>query len=309
MKLVSAIHHAALRVSRLETAFARWSHLLGLHGEIRDGEGVLRCAHEDYCLRLISSSAKSGIEYVAYELAPGLTLVDAERELEARGVAVQTVPVGPRGVGLRLNDPDGNGVVLLERVRPADPRVPEWQYSNQIPAFHPRKFGHCNYLTGDVKRITAWYIEKLGFRLTDRIGTEGVWLHVNADHHVAAFLEKGYTHIHHLAFELNDWSAFRVALDHLGKNRRHIVWGPGRHGMARNLYSYFRMPEEDLFVELCGDLEQLPEDHTPRDYPDDAHASNVWGILPPRSYFRFDQEAIDLENAQFEAYHGAVVTT
>lgn len=307
MKLIYGIHHAAVRVVNLEEAFVRWSHLLGLHGEIIDNEGFLRCQHEDYCLRLIPSSLR-GIEYIAYELEPGITLEMAKTELEQRGVHAQEIRVGLRGMGLQLLDPEDNKVVLLKRVRPLETRVPEWQYSSHTPAFHPRKFGHCNFLTTDVEKLTQWYIEKLGFKLTDRIGSEGVWLHVNGDHHVLAFLQKGISHIHHLAFELNDWSAFRVALDHLGKNKRHIVWGPGRHGMARNLYAYFRMPEEDMFIELCGDLEQLASDHQPRQYPDDAHASNVWGILPPRSYFRFDDEAIALEEAQFEAYNGAVTT-
>ncbi len=307
MKLIFGIHHAAVRVVNLEEAFARWSHLLGLHGEIIDGEGFLRCQHEDYCLRLIPSYLR-GIEYIAYELETGISLEMARTELEQRGIYAQEISVGLRGMGLQILDPEDNKVVLIERVRPTEPRVPEWQYSNRTPAFHPRKFGHCNYLTRNVEQMTNWYIEKLGFKLTDKIGSEGVWLHVNSDHHVIAFLEKGISHIHHLAFELNDWSAFRVALDHLGKNKRHIVWGPGRHGMARNLYSYFRMPEEDMFIELCGDLEQLESDHQPRQYPDDAHASNVWGILPPRSYFRFDQAAIDMENEQFEAYNGSVTT-
>ncbi len=307
MKLIFGIHHAAFRVVNLEEAFNRWSHLLGLHGEMLESEAVLRCAHEDYCVRLIPSTLR-GIEYIAYELMPGISLEAAQVELESRGVYGQLVPIGPRGMGLQILDPEDNKVVLLERVRPDETRNPEWQFSSRIPAFHPRKFGHCNYLTTNVELVTNWYIEKLGFKLTDRIGSEGVWLHVNSDHHVLAFLEKGISHIHHVAFELNDWSAFRVALDHLAKNKRHIVWGPGRHGMARNLYSYFRMPEEDLFIELCGDLEQLTTDHVPRDYPDDAHASNIWGILPPRSYFRFDQAAIDLENEQFEAYHGSVTT-
>jgi hypothetical protein len=68
--------------------------------------------------------------------------------------------------------------------------------------------------------------------------------------------------------------------------------------MARNLFSYFRMYEEDLFIELFADLEQLPEDHEPRQYPDDVHSSNTWGTLPPRTYFRFDEDAIQQEREQ-----------
>ena len=203
MKLIFGIHHAAVRVVNLEEAFSRWSHLLGLHGEIVDGEGFLRCAHEDYCLRLIPSSLR-GIEYIAYELETGITLEMAKAELESRDVHTQEISVGLRGSGLQILDPEDNKVVLIERVRPTETRNPEWQFSSRTPAFHPRKFGHCNYLTRNVEQMTNWYIQKLGFKLTDRIGAEGVWLHVNADHHVLAFLEKGISHIHHLAFELNN---------------------------------------------------------------------------------------------------------
>jgi catechol-2,3-dioxygenase len=239
---------------------------------------------------------------VAYELAQDITLAEAGKRLAAKGETFQTIEVPARGSGLRLNDPDGNGVVLLERRMREDTRNPEVRFNSALPAFHPRKFGHVNYLTADTQRIVAWYINVLGCQETDWIGDEGCWLHVNADHHVLAFLNKGYAHIHHLAFELVDWGEMRVALDHLAQNGRHLVWGPGRHGNARNLYSYFRMPEEELFVELFCDMEQLLPDHQVRHLPDNAHSSNTWGILPPRSYFRFDAEALKMEEDQAEAY-------
>jgi hypothetical protein len=69
------------------------------------------------------------------------------------------------------------------------------------------------------------------------------------------------------------------------------------------------MPEEDLFVKLFTDLEQLAEDHQPRQFPDDPHSSNTWGILPPRSYFRFDAAAIESEAQQNEAYGADRVST
>ena len=68
----------------------------------------------------------------------------------------------------------------------------------------------------------------------------------------------------------------RVALDHLAQHGRWVTWGPGRHAMAQNLFAYVRMPEEELFVELYSDMEQLQADHRPRRFPDDPHASNAW---------------------------------
>lgn len=301
-KLIFGIHHTALRVKNLDEAFERWSRVLGLHGEKHADHAILRCTHEDFALLLMPSSNAPGIEYTAYELAPGLSVSDARTILESRGLSPKDVSVPQRGAGLRVTDPDGNHTVLIERKRLDDARPAEVKYSERIPGLHPRKFGHVNFLTENAKRFVDWYVEKLGFQITDRIGTEGCWLHVNADHHVLAVLEKGHNHIHHVAFELVDWGELRVMLDHLAQNKRPIVWGPGRHGMARNLFSYFRMHEEDLFVELFADLEQLQEDHQPRQFPDDPHSSNTWGILPPRSYFRFDRAALESEAEQAEAY-------
>jgi hypothetical protein len=138
-------------------------------------------------------------------------------------------------------------------------------------------------------------------RVTDLLGDEGVWLHVNADHHVLAFVAKGSTHLHHLALELRDWGELRVALDHLAQHGRWLSWGPVRHGLGQNLCAYVRLPEEECLVEVYCDMEQLEDGHEPRRWPDDARSSNTWGILPPRSYFRFDAEAIASERGQLEA--------
>jgi catechol 2,3-dioxygenase-like lactoylglutathione lyase family enzyme len=302
-RLVGGLHHAGLRVVNLTEATRRWEHILGLHGDaVGDTAAVLRCTYEDYALHLMASTARPGLDYVCYELASGVALDEAARTLTDRGAAPELVAVPVRGDALELSDPDGNRVRLVPRVRPDDARPAEVKQSSRIPGWHPRKFGHVNFLTVDVARQVRWYTEVLGFGVTDWIGDEGVWLHVDRDHHVLAFLQKGVNHLHHLAFELVDWGEMRVALDHLAQNGRHIVWGPGRHGMARNLFSYFRMREEDLFVELFADLEQLPADHVPRRFPDDPHSSNTWGILPPRTYFRFDQAALDAEDSQAYAY-------
>jgi hypothetical protein len=48
-------------------------------------------------------------------------------------------------------------------------------------------------------------------------------------------------------------------------------------------------------------MEQLRPGHHPREWPDDAHSSNTWGILPPRSYFRFDAAAVEAERQGLEA--------
>lgn len=302
-QLCMNLHHTASFVADVDEAMHRYEMLLGLHGERVGDSAIMRCMHEDFCLVLHpAGDRKPAVHYVAYELRPGLSLAEAQAKIAQRGDSAEIIPIPVRGQGLMLQDPDGNNVVLVERVPPADRRPPIMIETSTLRGYHPRRLGHVNYLTADAPRLYHWYAEVLGFRLTDWIGDGACWMHIDPRHHVIAFLDKGYSHIHHVAYDLVDWGEMRNALDHLAKNGRWVVWGPLRHGMAQNLASYWRMYEEEHFIELCCDMQVLEADHQPVTHPDNAYSSNTWGQLPPRTYFRFDEEAIHHEREQTYAY-------
>jgi catechol-2,3-dioxygenase len=303
------VHHARLAVTDVDEAASRWGRLFGLTRADVDGAVLLRCAYEDFCLELRQTDGPGHVEHVAYELRSGVSLDEASARVAEAGAEPERVDVPVRGAGVRVADPDGNAIVLVERVIGED-RVPAVaRFTDELPAFHPRRLQHFNYLTADVPRLADFYERALGMRVSDWIGDGAVWLHADRDHHVVAFLDKGYAHIHHLAFELVDWGEMRVALDHLAQHRHPIAWGPGRHTMAQNLFAYCRIAQEDVFVELFADMERLEPDHEPRFFADDPHGSNAWGILPPRSYFAFDAESIRAERLQLEAQQGLRAAT
>jgi catechol 2,3-dioxygenase-like lactoylglutathione lyase family enzyme len=290
------IHHVCLRVGDLDAATRRWSIQFGLTvREQHDDRALLACAYEPYSLELVSA-ADPGPDHTGYELARGVTLDDAAVHLQQL-----EIEHGRERAALHLRDPDGHGVELVEFSPDPDPRPAIARSTDTLAAFHPRKLGHVNSLTGDLAGVSEFYCDVLGLRVTDRLGDEGTWLHLGADHHTVALVGKGYYHFHHLAFELTDWGELRVALDHLAQHGRWLAWGPVRHALGQNLAAYVRIPEEECMVELYSDMEQLTPDHEPRDWPDDAHSSNTWGILPPRSYFRFDPAAVEAERQGLEA--------
>ena len=282
MSLVG-IHHVALRVFDLDEATGRWCRQFGLTVRERDGErALLRCAFEDYSLELVASDEPPGFDHAGWQLARDATAADL-------------------GLAESVRDPDGHGVELVPSREPDD-RFPDVaRLSTELPGLHPRRLGHVNVVTEDVARLSSFYVDELGFRVSDRLGDEGVWLRLNTDHHVHAMLQKEEARFHHFALELRDMGEMRAMLDHLAKHGRWVVWGPGRHGVAASLFAYIRIPEEELIVELYADMEQLPPDHEPRDWEDTPHSSNVWGTLPPRTYFRFDAEAIEIERGQLQA--------
>ena len=285
-----------LRTADLADAVQRWSIQFGLSvRELTPARARLACAYEPYSLELVASDMP-GADHAGFELARGVSLDDAASHLERLGVSWEE-----SSGGLFLRDPDGFGVELVPYAPPDDPRPAIARSSTTLGGFHPRKLGHINSLTGDLVGLTSFYCDVLGMRVTDRLGEEGTWLHLGADHHTVALVGKGNYHFHHLAFELTDWGEFRVALDHLAQHGRWLAWGPVRHALGQNLAAYVRIPEEECMVELYSDMEQLAADHAARTWPDDAHSSNTWGILPPRSYFRFDAAAVDWERQGLEA--------
>jgi catechol 2,3-dioxygenase-like lactoylglutathione lyase family enzyme len=290
------IHHVCLRVAELDDAVRRWSIEFGLNERERAGDrAYLACAYEPYSLELVQADAP-GADHAGFELARTVSLDDAAAHLDALGVEYRR-----DDWGLHLADPDGFGIELLPW-RPEDERWPAVaRASKTLGGFHPRKLGHVNVLTADMDEMRDFYRDVLGMRVSDRLGDAGTWLRLAADHHTVALVDKGYAHFHHLAFEMTDWGELRVAFDHLAQHGRWLAWGPLRHGLGQNLCGYVRIPEEECFVELYCDMEQLEPDHEPRDWPDDVHSSNVWGILPPRSYFRFDGAAVEAEREGLEA--------
>jgi catechol-2,3-dioxygenase len=295
---LSRIDHVRLRVDDLDEASPRWCAQFGLVERSRaDGVARLACDDEPYCLELSTADdGPPGIEHAGYELHRDCSLEDARSHLDAAGVAVED-----RDGGLLCRDVEGNGVHLL----PARERGERERYVQHarpaagVPGA-PRKLGHVNFLTARIADQARFYADVLGMKLSDRLGETGMWFHINSDHHVMALVDAGYAHPHHLAFEYVDFGHKIAALDHLARHGRWLGWGPARHGIAGNIASYVRIVEEECFVELYCDMERLDDDHEPRTYEDDRYSSNTWGPLPPRSYFRFDAEAIQSERDSLE---------
>jgi catechol 2,3-dioxygenase-like lactoylglutathione lyase family enzyme len=288
------IDHVCLRVADVSEAAPRWALQFGLaERERAGGRATLACNDEPYCLELLNGD-EPGLDHIAFELAATCTLEVARAHLLGAGI-----DVGEPDGSLRLTDHDGRGVQLLP-YRAGDARVQHARPSTTLHPGGPRRLGHVNCLTGDLAGGVRFYTEALGMRVSDRLGAAGVWFRIDSDHHVMALVDKGAARFHHFAFDTVDIGKQRDMLDHLARHGRWAGWGPVRHGIGGNIATYIRIVEERCFVELYCDMEQLQDGHVPRDWPDDRFSSNTWGPLPPRSYFRFDDAAVESERDSLE---------
>ena len=288
------IDHVCLRVADVEEAAARWALQFGLLDRGREGgRALLSCDDEPYSLELVRAD-EPGHDHTGFELARGCSLDDARAHLRLHAVSWQE-----QEGSLFVVDPDGRGVQVMP-YREQELWVIHARRSTTVRPGALRKLGHVNCLSAHFGEGIRFYTDVLGMRVSDHLGEAGIWFSVNTDHHVMALIDRGSSHFHHLALDTVDIGQMRDLLDHLARHGRWLGWGPARHGVGGNIASYVRVVEENCFVELYCDMEQLQADHEPRLWPDDRYSSNTWGPLPPRSYFRFDPVAVAWERESRE---------
>ena len=49
----------------------------------------------------------------------------------------------------------------------------------------------------------------------------------------------------------------QTACDHLGRMNVPIIWGPGRHGISHNIFTYHRDPDDQM-IELKTEMDEMP---------------------------------------------------
>ena len=136
---------------------------------------------------------------------------------------------------LTFEDPKGTVMEVFKR---ADFSHQKFQAKGIVP----HKLGHVAFHVTDVKQATKFYCDVLGFRESDWMGDFFSFLRCGPDHHTINLMQTGSNRHFHTAFELRDWGHMQTACDFLSVNGYKLLWGPGRHGIGHNLFTYHRSP-------------------------------------------------------------------
>jgi catechol-2,3-dioxygenase len=153
------------------------------------------------------------------------------------------------------------------------------------PGARPRRLGHALLKVENVPLVEQFLRELLSFRVSDRaLDGRIVWLRCSEIHHSINLLQ-GPAGLHHYAWEVDDWSVFKRLGDILHGYGRQLVWGPGRHGPGRNLFTY-HADSTGALVEYFTDIARIEDEATYqwRDWSDVPEWNNIWGPLPPSNF-------------------------
>jgi len=283
------IGHALFESPDIERLADHYVNVIGLTVAAREnGRIYLASKLGQLAIELRKSSSVAECKRLSFEISSDTRLTDVENELSRNGIRSERASDTAPGIAntLTFKDPKGTDIELFT----------SW---NVLPQTAPlkgigvEKLGHVAYYTPDVTSVMEFYVNILGFKVSDWIGDFFVFMRCNPDHHTINFMAGPDTRLHHIAYQLDDWSQMKVACDVLGATGNDLIWGPVRHGPGHNIAAYHRDPDNHI-IELFCDLDMMIDEELgyfePRPWHRDrpqrpkvwepGPRTNIWGPLP-----------------------------
>jgi len=229
--------------------------LIGLQA-VERGNNLLAFRMDDRKQRIVIDRALgNGTRFFGWEVADAAALDALAAKLETAGVAVAVEPqalADARRVRrlISFSDPAGN---RLEAFCGAEIDDTPFKAGRNISGFRtgPLGLGHAVLTVENIEPIMAFYMNVLGFGLSDYITKpfRAYFFHVNARHHSLALIETGKSGMHHLMVELFSLDDVGQAYD-IALNEERVGVTLGRH--TNDFMTSFYCQSPSSFMIECG---------------------------------------------------------
>ena len=153
----------------------------------------------------------------------------------------------------------------------------------------PRKLGHVVFGSTDLDASQRFFIDGIGFKVSDSLPGIGAFLRCSTDHHNLLVQAAPVALLHHTSWQVEDVDEIgRAASTMLAADPGRHVWGLGRHHIGSNFFWYLKDPAGN-FTEYYADLDCIVDDHlwTPGVW-DGAKSLYNWGPPVPPSFLAPD---------------------
>jgi catechol 2,3-dioxygenase len=249
------LSHVDITVPDLDLATAYYSEVIGMDVVTREQDRVFfRCwDEEDHHSLAVRYDPRVGIDRFSFKVEREDDLDDLERRVETYGFHVSRVSRGEevgQGESIRFETPSGHEMELVHEVERLGSRLPKvnpGMVPDDLRGIAPPRMDHLLVTAEEVPEATRFYMEVLGFRLTEQLldgdGHQiGTWMERSHSPHDLAVVSGPNGGLHHFAYWLDDWDQVRDAADVLAHNAIQIDVGPTRHGITRGSTIYFFDP-------------------------------------------------------------------
>jgi catechol 2,3-dioxygenase-like lactoylglutathione lyase family enzyme len=285
---VRKIAHAGYEMPDIEKQLEYYTEILGLCLVERDKDAAYLASTIDHHSVVLRKGDQARCLRIGFQIGPDDDLGAFEKQVQGHGIKTErkTDPEPTISDAVTFEDPKGTIMEVFKRGEFGGQRF-------QTKGVVPHKLGHVAFHCTEVRKVTDFYCDVLGFRVSDWMGDFFSFLRCGPDHHTINLMETGTNRHFHTAFELRDWGHLQTACDCLSLNGYKLLWGPGRHGIGHNLFAYHRAPN-GLITELFAELDRMNEElgyfeprpwhrdlpQRPKVWAKDPSAANLWGIPP-----------------------------
>ena len=239
----------------------------------------LRGTGSDPHLLALHQGSAPAIRSMTLRVEPGADLERLRAGLAAAGAQVSVardIDEHGGGVGFTAHDPYGRVIRLVQN----DSRVQARTDMGDVP----ERLAHVNLNSDAVDRDAAFFIDALGFQLTDR-SKMMAFVRTNPDHHSVVIAEAPVNTLNHVAFQMTGWEDVMTASGRMIDHGFPIGWGPGRHGPGDNVFAYFVDPF-GFVIEYTAEVLQVDDNYRvggPDDWIWPKGRTDQWGICPPKT--------------------------
>jgi len=299
------IGQAAFYVTDIPAARHFYVDLLGLNVLHEDSRALYLRGEEDreWTLKL-ELAPKARIRHIGYKVASDQVLDELVALAEAQKLPHRWEQEQDRPKMLRIQDPFGFPVVFYyQSVRH------KWLLQSYHLHCGPgiQRIDHNNVLTPEVGAMAQWYMDELGFRLSEYSEDDAhrmwaAWIQRRGSVHDLAMTNGTGPRLHHLAYWLPDGARIAQLCDILASagQGKAIERGPGRHGISNAHFLYVRDPDGHRIELYTSDYLTVDPDFEPiRWHVDDPTRQQLWGGIAPKSWF--------MEGSEVEAFEGGFV--
>jgi catechol 2,3-dioxygenase-like lactoylglutathione lyase family enzyme len=234
---------------------------------------------------------------------------EGEEDLSAIAGRLEGLGVKSRLAGgvLRVQDPLNPWHVVVEPAEPFDVPAPPARVGNrpgerprrgeraevilETAPRPPRRLGHVVIGTPEVAKTKEFFVDGLGFRISDIVAGIAFFTRCSMDHHNFLISPGPVPYLNHYALEHDDIDAVaRAASVYLRAHSDRQIDGPGRHWIGGNVFWYMRDPS-GTFFEYFADMDVIDDDEAwqVREDWDLEDAWSIWGNKDqPEVFFQPD---------------------
>lgn len=277
MSRITEIRYVGYAVTDLAAERAFYADKWGLK-LVAERDGLVYFAtegHDELYVVRLRQAAQPRVDVIALAAASRADVDKLHAKVQQAGCRIMFAPRNLTtfggGYGFRFFSPDGLSFEISSDVQRGTARALKKHEAL------PLRISHIVLHSPDHQAATRFFIDVLGFRLSDWLGDFMSFLRCNEWHHRIAILP-GPPCLNHVAYDMPDLDEMMRGIAKLKSKEVEIRWGPGRHTAGNNTFSYFVTPN-GLTVEYTAELEHIDEaSWQPTVHVPSPSVMDQWGI-------------------------------